>query len=189
MAKRVSLRAFATMRKVSPEAVSKAIKTGRISATKGKNGRMHIDPVAAGREWDARTDQAKQRKELREDERAGPTAGINRVANLYSTARAVREEYQGRIARLEYEERAGKLVSAQKVGLEAFQAARLTRDSILNLPNKIAHELAAETDPAKIHIKLTAALTEALEELALAGKRRAEEPEAKDKEDPDAGES
>lgn len=176
MAKPVSIRAFAKMQGVSHTAVAKAIKAGRISTTKeGK-----IDPVLAAEQWEANTDASKKRDQLgpaaAEPEEA-PSKGP-RASTAYAVARAIREEYQARTARLTFEAMAGQLVPADKVKLESFQTARLTRDSILNVPNKIAHELAAETDPAKIHVMLTKALNGALEELAAEGRRRAgiEEP-------------
>src|SRR3989304_5281631 len=51
----MSYRAYARHRGVSPEAVSKAVKTGRITA--GTDGK--IDPKKADLEWEANTDPSK----------------------------------------------------------------------------------------------------------------------------------
>jgi hypothetical protein len=175
MAKPVSLRQFAKLIGASHTAVNKAVKNGRLTLT--PDGK--IDPDTAREQWDAGADGSKRRdKPEPAPEQPSPVSRTPTAATAYATARAIREEYNARNARLEYEQKAGKLVAADKVRLESFQAARLTRDTILNVPNKIAHELAAETDPAKVHVLLTKALNVALEELAAEGRRRAgiEEP-------------
>lgn len=178
MGKLVGIREFARMRGVSQTAVQKAIKAGRIQVTTDPKGKPKIDADAAMRQWELNTDPAKQRG-------APPAAATlptaasdgDRAGRAYAVARAMREEYQARLAKLDYESKAGKLVDATKVKLEAFQAARIARDAILNIPNKISHELAAETDPAKIHARLTEVLHQSLEELAAEGRRRAQSRE------------
>src|SRR3954465_1851729 len=136
--KGVSLRAFGKSRGVSLTAVQKAIKTGRI--TKLSDG--SLDLKRANRDWDENTEVSKQRKDT-----SAVTASVGGGASLtYAQARAAREAFRARTEQLIYEQRIGKLVLADGVKLEAFQAARLTRDTLLNIPNKICHELAAETD-------------------------------------------
>lgn len=175
-------------------AVQKAIKSGRISTTLDEKGQNKIDAEAAARDWDLNTDQSRKREpKPKDDERPGqepppPSSSFGSggaggkphaqaaptASSAYASARAVREEYQARIAKIEFEKKIGKLVEADKIRLEAFQAARLTRDILLNIPNKIAHELAAESDSARIHILLTDSITKALEELVAEGQRRME---------------
>ena len=64
--------------------------------------------------------------------------------------------------RLENDVFEGRLVHVDKVAKEAFEAARTIRENMLNLPARISGELAAETDAAKVYIRLDAALREAL---------------------------
>ena len=73
----------------------------------------------------------------------------------YAQSRAIREAYQARLAKLEFEERSGRMADVSKVKAEAFKVARTVRDGLLNLPDRIAHELAHETDPAKVHARLS----------------------------------
>ncbi len=56
----------------------------------------------------------------------------------------------------------GKLVSVQGASKESFDGARTIREAILNIPARIAGELAAEADPVRVHIMLEAALRQAL---------------------------
>lgn len=80
-------------------------------------------------------------------------------------SRAVREAYMARLAKLEFEERSGKLVSVDQVKTEAFKLARSVRDAMLNIPDKLAHVLANESDPARVHLRMTAEIRQALSSL------------------------
>lgn len=158
--KPISLRAYAKHKGVALQAVQKAIKSGRISTVKDSKGKAKIDPGSADKQWEESTDPGMQRGQKQE------------ASSTFQQARTMREAYLAKVAKLVYEERIGKLVNAEKVKAEAFEAARMVRDAVLNIPNRISPELASETDPAKIHNILTIELTRALEELANAGKRR-----------------
>jgi hypothetical protein len=87
-------------------------------------------------------------------------------ASQYSKARAVREHYQARLAKLEFEERTGKLVSKDEVQVAAFNKFRQFRDAVLNLPDRLAAMLAAETDAAKAYEILSTEIRKALNEFA-----------------------
>jgi hypothetical protein len=95
----------------------------------------------------------------------GPT--VRKVAGPrnYNTARAEREHYNAELARLKFEEQAGKLIAADKVRDEAFQAARYVRDSLLAIPDRVAGELAGETNQFRIHQRLTEEIRRALTSL------------------------
>lgn len=92
-----------------------------------------------------------------------PASGRN--APTYAESRAIREAYQARLARLDYEERSGKLVNADQVKADAFKAGRTVRDALLNISGRIAHQLASETDPARISARIDAEIREALKGL------------------------
>ena len=67
--------------------------------------------------------------------------------------------------KMKNDERAGRLVDAAQVAEDAFNCARLTRDAVLGVPDRISAELASITDPHKLNDKLTTELVQALEEL------------------------
>lgn len=161
----ISLRAFAEIVGVSNTAISKAIESGRLvkSVKFGPNGeKLGIDPVAGQEEWELSNPARASKKTAAEN---GPDKPLPSGPS-FAQARAVRETYQARIAKIIYEEKIGKLVDASAVKLKAFETARTVRDFILNIPNRISAELAAETDPVKIHALLTKELNESLDELA-----------------------
>ena len=152
----VSLRKYAEHRRVSHTAVQKAIKQGRIkTAPDGK-----IDVEQADREWDRNTSPGNASK------RASRAGGGAAGGPTYAQSRAVRELYLARLAKIEFEERASKLVSRDEVTVAAFTKARTVRDNLLNIPDRVAAVLAAETDPVRTHQILTDEIRKALIELS-----------------------
>ncbi len=161
---------YAAHRKVSKAAVSKAVQTGRITVVVDPAGGRFIDPKVADEQWNANS--------VAGQKSASGTNGVTPAAAApsgeepgkpkapsYADSRAIREAYGARMAKLEFEEKMGSLVSAERARADAFKTARITRDALLSLPDKISHELAAEADPHTCHVILTKALIEALDQL------------------------
>lgn len=154
----VSQRAYARHRDTSLSTVQKAINSGRISTL--PDGR--IDSDVADQEWQANT------------KKRGPVMGGRRQqddddgfgAAQYTKARAIREHYQARLAKIEYEERVGNLVSKDEVQIASFNKFRQFRDAMLNIPDRIAAMLAAETDEGKCYEILATEIRKALNDFA-----------------------
>jgi len=169
----VTLTEYARQRGVSHEAVRKAVKVGRLakSVVFGPTGKARIIPSIAEAEWSANTDSAQQRvpavappRPVAEPEPEQATRDEPRTAT-FQQARTLREAYMARLARLEYEEKSSLLVKADAVKNEAFKTARIVRDNILNIPDRVSAELANETNQFKVHQRLMLELRRALEEL------------------------
>jgi len=79
---------------------------------------------------------------------------------------ARRDAARAALAELEQLQRSGQLVSVDQVQAEAFKLARDTRDRILQVPDRIAPQVAAADDPRIVHALLSAELREALRQLA-----------------------
>ena len=88
------------------------------------------------------------------------------TAETYAESRALLTKYKAELARLEIEETQGKLLDRSSVESTAFDTARRVRDSILNIPDRIAPVLAAETDQLEIRKILSDELRKSLEELS-----------------------
>jgi hypothetical protein len=84
----------------------------------------------------------------------------------YSKARAYKESFLARLAKMDYEERAGKLVSRDETKVAAFNRYRTFRDGMLNIPDRLAAVLAAETDPRRTHELLSTEIRKALTEFS-----------------------
>lgn len=83
----------------------------------------------------------------------------------YNKARTIEAQYRAALTKLDYEDRTGSYVSLDEVRTAAFNLARTVRDAVLNVPDRVAPILAAETDPQKINAILARELRIALEEL------------------------
>ena len=155
----LSQRAYARQRGVALSAVQKAIDTGRISTL--PDGR--IDSEQADVEWEQNTTQhAPPVAKRGQDEDDVSIFG----ASQYTKARAVREHYQARLAKIEYEVRVGKLVPKDEVQVAAFNKFRQFRDHMLNIPDRVAAVVAAETEAAKCYEVLATEVRRALNEFA-----------------------
>lgn len=183
----LTIRGYARHRGVSHTAVRKALATGRISAAPDGT----IDPQKADRDWAGSTDPSKPLNSVTGmpkmrrvpgapsapigaagsgDAAAGSCAdeGASRLASSYAASRAARESYQARLAKLDFEQRSGKLVDTDEVRAHIFGLVRRLRDSLLGIPDRLAPVLVGETDQAQIHQRLTEELTTSLAELSKA---------------------
>ena len=152
----MSQRAYARHRGVNLSAVQRAIDSGRI--TVDPNGQ--IDPATADQQWASNT-----RTQALPFSRRGGQQFDDADAfgfSQYNKARAVREHYLARLARIEYEERAGNLVSRDEVKSSTFTLFRTFRDSLLNVPDRLSATLAAESDAVKVHDVLSMGIRKAL---------------------------
>jgi hypothetical protein len=155
----LSIRRYAEHRNISHTAVQKAIKQGRIRPA--PDGR--IDVEQADRDWNRNTSPVNAPKPAarapvaNESQPGGPT---------YAQSRAVRELYLARLAKIDFEERTSKVVSRDEVTVAAFTKARTIRDNLLNIPDRLAAMLAAESDAARAHEILTVEIRKALDEFS-----------------------
>ena len=78
----------------------------------------------------------------------------------------MRENYLARLAKIEFEERSGKLVSRDEVQIAAFNKFRTFRNALLNIPDRISASLAAENDNARVHQIITEEIRKVLQDFA-----------------------
>jgi len=181
---RVSPAEYAKRRGISANAVYHAIKGGKIA--EAVDDRKKIDPVLADKLWAERTNpdqgwhgQAKNRSKAKagaaaEDDLAEITAmavqvGVdpNNVPTLV-VSKTIEAAYKAQLARIEFEEKSGALIDAGKVKQQAFKIARLTRDAMLAIPDRVSAEIAGFTDAFQIHQRLSAEIRGAIEEISKA---------------------
>jgi hypothetical protein len=173
---KLSVTGYAKSRGKSQPSVSEAIRQGRLQKclTVKPSGRYEIDPELADQEWAANTDMltggAAHMSKRKAETVALPEPVVleNTSETLtYAEARAQHERFKSRLAELEVATIEGKLVNSDEVKRESFRTARQVRDSLLNLPDRLAAELAAETNQFKVHQRLVKEIRRALEELKL----------------------
>jgi hypothetical protein len=80
----------------------------------------------------------------------------------FNSARTLKERYNAEMKKLDYEERAGKLLPDEDVQKGAFEMYRKTRDSLINIVDRISAQLAGEKKEANIRIILETEIRNAL---------------------------
>lgn len=160
MAEFISIREFARRKDIRLKAVQDGIKNGRIKLTKQKVGTPKINWDTESKEWEDNRDESKAHNSGNLKTAPAPADGS------FAKAKAVRETLTAKILQLEYEEKIGKLVNADEVKVAWFNLARSVRDSLLNIPDRLAGELAAESNEFKVHQTLQKEIHKVLEVLS-----------------------
>lgn len=177
--KPVNIAEFARLKGVSAQAVHKAIDSGRLVEClrhDPKYKKPRIDPVVAAQEWERNTDHSRRTVgadirpkpekidysflQAKAAELPQPTSGPS-----LNQSKAILEAYKARLAKLDYDEKVGKLVEVEKVKAEAFKLARAVRDNLFNIPDRVAAEFAGCNNAAEIHMRLNDELRKAMEEI------------------------
>lgn len=151
--------AFARDRNVDEKAVRKGVASGRIPASclgLSSSGRKQVivDVAGARAAWDANAAKIPH----------GPAVDGERQSLTEASRLATMERH--RALRIANDLREGRVVDVRAAKREAFESARIMREVLLNLPTRIAAELAAETDPAKVFARLDDEIRQALGDAA-----------------------
>jgi hypothetical protein len=164
----LSIRGYARHRRVTHQAVRKAIAAGRITVSADGT----IDPAVADRTWQERTATRMPPQAAPAD--PGPAAlgvsadaGSNDVST-YHRARAAALVVDVATKRLALEQRRGALISRDRAVLRCFAFARLFRDTFLSWPARVGPLLAADfnVDATQLTIALEGYVREQLATLA-----------------------
>ena len=127
------------------------------------------NPAAApvAERWDQyRAERDQRQAESQPEAPPKPSEPKLDVGGTYQAARAMRERYNAMQAKLEYERAVGKLIEVDAVRAAAIDIGATTRSEVEQIPDRIAAELAAETDEARIHALLSEACEDALRRIA-----------------------
>lgn len=164
MAEFISVNEFAKRKGVRVKAVQDGVANGRVKVTKQKTGKPKINWDTESRAWEENRDESKAYNSgnLKSTGDSAPAPS----ENSFAKAKAVRETLTAKILQLDYEEKTGKLVNADEVKVVWFNLARTIRDTLLNIPERISAELAAESDEFKVHKALQNEIYKVLEVLS-----------------------
>jgi hypothetical protein len=88
------------------------------------------------------------------------------LSTLLLKSRIKTEVERGKLLEIRARAESGKLIATDEVKIAAFRRARIVRDGMLNLPDRLAAVLAAETDVAKVHEVLSKEIRLILEEIS-----------------------
>jgi hypothetical protein len=171
----VTFSEFAAIKGCTKAAVTHATKSRIAAAVVEQDGKRWLDRDLALELWRKNTlknnaakvdepDPVRPRdaRELRQQVAGLPDDEIPEL----NESRARREHYQAELAKLEVDLKRRELVPAVDVQKEAFALGRSVREALANLADRLSHQLAGETDPARIHAVLTDEHRAALVELS-----------------------
>jgi hypothetical protein len=128
-------------------AVKYAIARGRIALTEDNR----IDSDAADAAWaDTATPKKPKITRAEQEGKDRKYATEAEPGIPYVDARALREVVEVQRRQLELEARKGILVRKDEVEREAFRLYRRLRDAAMNIPSRLAAQLAAETDEHRV---------------------------------------
>ena len=165
---------YADHRGISQPRVSTMIKTGKIpaSAMKKISGKKLIDmekaDAALAENLDRVHNPNPEPRRTRSKKKMSPTkpemekvikaAGLENMS--LSEAQRLQANYKASLLKLELDQKSDLLVEKEKVRAEAFEAGRIVRDGILNIPDRLSAELASCTDVHAVSQKLMDAFNE-----------------------------
>jgi hypothetical protein len=164
----VTQREYARRRGCTEAAVRRAVRDGRISLIDGR-----IDPVAADAQW-ARNTRVRAGSRPTDDANlsgsglAGGRAGQaddEDTDSGYWKSRARRERAEAELAELKLRELQGQLVRADEWAAALAKRAAAFREGLLQIPARLAAQLAAEADQARVHTILEDELRHVMEQL------------------------
>lgn len=163
----VSVTELAKLRGVSAAAISKRVKRLREGSgleTSGQGRSLRINLAHFDRLVGETSDPA---QELRNPsgKATGPDDGAG-ANGSYSTERARREGYQAENARLDLEERLGRIASMEEVDRRNYAAARRARDRLLGLPGRLADKVISAPDARAVRMMLDKEIRAVLAKLA-----------------------
>jgi hypothetical protein len=144
----------------SKQYANRLVKAGKIRLIGGK---VDIDEANAT----LASTKNPSRVEMRKVE--GPLPGMQNVSDLSTLllkTRIKNEMEKGKILEAKAKAEVGELVAVEEVRAAAFNKARIVRDNLLNIPDRIAAQLASIDDERKVHEILLAEIRAALQTLA-----------------------
>ncbi|KZL09081.1 hypothetical protein [Pseudovibrio sp. Ad26] len=177
----LSRRAYAQHRKAlglpgaTDMAVRKAIQSSRITLEADGS----IDPAKADAQWAASTDSAKRRQPKRSGTRPSEPKAAPAISEgsdpigasqgiTYAKARAANEALKAQRSKLLLQQLKGELIDRRAAVNHVFDLARKERDSWLQLPARVAANMAAElgVDAHKMELLLDEVIRDHLAQLS-----------------------
>jgi transcriptional regulator with XRE-family HTH domain len=159
---------LAKLKGVSRSAVSQRRQSGILDGAIVKVGaREKLNKDLALELWDKNTAPvlnqlpAQTKKELKKQIDALPDDEIPD----FNTSRARKEHWQASLAQLQVQQQKKDLIPVTQIKKSSFEMGRAIRESLANLADRLASQIAGETDPQVIHKLLTQEHRAALEQL------------------------
>lgn len=98
--------------------------------------------------------------------KSGGGGGSNELSTMLLKTRIKNEIERGKLLEAKAKAEIGELVSIEEVKTEAFNTARVVRNNLLNIPDRVSALLASISNAEKIHELLTEEISSSLNELS-----------------------
>jgi hypothetical protein len=166
----VSQAEYARQRGVSRQYVGQMVAKGIIGLSNRKVDTDQADAALAALREPARPERREKKAEpLVSPPVALPATSIpattSDLPTLLLKSRIKSEVERAKLLEIKARVEAGKYIAVDDVKAAAFNRARVVRDALLNIPERLAAMLAAEDDERRIHQILAIEIRAALEEL------------------------
>lgn len=141
----------------SKQYAGQLVKSGTIKLTNGKVNPQQADNALLA-----------LRNPAHEQRRSGFSSGGDNtdLSTLLLKTRIKNEVEKGKLLEARAKAESGELVNADAIKEAAFNKARVVRDGMLNIPDRVASIIASMDDEHKIHEILTREIRLVLEELS-----------------------
>tara|TARA_R100000655_G_scaffold7848_8_gene20911 strand:- start:372 stop:866 length:495 start_codon:yes stop_codon:yes gene_type:complete len=156
---------LAKIKNVSKSAVSQRKAKGifKQALVKTEDGKDFLDKDLALQAWDGIFIPVKEaKKDLKKKIDNLPSDAIPDFAE----SKAKREFYLAELAKLDVLEKKKELVSVEEIKKSSFAKARAIREQLINLADRLSHQLAGEDDANVIYKIINSEHREALENLS-----------------------
>lgn len=163
MSELVSLRKGASELGIALSTLQHHVKRGNVRLIDGK---VDVDVARIQLARNADPEQSARGRMNGGTEQPGSAGGGEKGGGGLWREKERTEALRAELLQLELAEKQGKLVDAGEVRRATMNKARIARDALLSLPTRIAAELAAESDPGKVHDRLVAEIRAICAELA-----------------------
>ena len=161
----ITMAELAKLKNVSRMAVSKKVKAGKLDgAIVNHNGKRKVHKEEAFRLWDLQAPPSKDTTLRKQLKQKIDSKTVDEIPN-YAESKAKREHFLAELARLDVEQKKEELILVSDITKSSFEKGRAIRESLINLADRLASQIAGETDAQIIHKLLTDEHTAVLEEL------------------------
>jgi hypothetical protein len=165
----VSQAEYARQRGVSRQYVGQMVAKGIIGLSNRKVDTAQADAALAALREPARPERRPKPEVLVPTFEAlpasAPPSPAGDLPTLLLKSRIKSEVERAKLLEIKARVEAGKYIAVDEVKAAAFNRARVVRDALLNIPERLAAMLAAEADERRVHQILATEIRAALEEL------------------------
>ena len=158
---------LARIKNVSKSAVSQRKAKGifKQALVKTEDGKDFLDKDLALKAWDGVFTPVKEVKDIKQELKQKIDSLPADSIPDFAESKAKREFYLAELAKLDVDQKKKDLIAVTEIKKSSFEIGRAIRENLSNLADRLASQVAGETDPQIIHKLLTEEHRAALEQL------------------------